>query len=164
MTTVIAPEPPDAADVLALFAASDAFSHALYPPESNHTVPGSAFDVPGARFLVARLGGRAVGCGGYIPSGAGCAEIKRMFVADAARGTGVGRALLAALEADARAAGLAMLRLETGVTSHAALRLYRAAGFVERGPFGDYRPDALSVFMEKPLGAAGLIAPAGHAT
>jgi putative acetyltransferase len=44
------------------------------------------------------------------------------------------------------------LRLETGIHQPEALGLYRAAGFVERGPFGPYRPDPLSVFMEKPLG------------
>jgi putative acetyltransferase len=54
--------------------------------------------------------------------------------------------------AGAAAEGAAVLRLETGAGSHAALALYRAAGFVERGPFGAYRPDPLSVFMEKPIG------------
>jgi putative acetyltransferase len=42
-------------------------------------------------------------------------------------------------------------RLETGVVSHAALALYRRAGFAEREPFADYGPDPLSVFMEKQL-------------
>jgi len=46
---------------------------------------------------------------------------------------------------------VAALRLETGVESHAALNLYTQAGFRKRGPFGDYREDPLSVFMEKEL-------------
>jgi putative acetyltransferase len=80
------------------------------------------------------------------------AEVKRMWTDGTARGRGVARAILAALEAAARTHGVAMLRLETGVDSHAALALYRSAGFVETGPFADYAPDPLSVFMERRLG------------
>ena len=43
------------------------------------------------------------------------------------------------------------LRLETGIKQDAAIRLYESAGFHRRGPFGSYRDDPLSVFMEKPL-------------
>lgn len=44
-----------------------------------------------------------------------------------------------------------MIRLETGVYQPEALALYGRAGYVERGPFGDYVADPLSVFMEKEL-------------
>jgi putative acetyltransferase len=44
-----------------------------------------------------------------------------------------------------------MLRLETGIKQEPAIRLYESAGFRRRGPFGSYRDDPLSVFMEKPL-------------
>ena len=74
-----------------------------------------------------------------------------MFVADAARGYGAGRALQQRIEETARCEGVRMLRLETGIKNAAALALYRGAGFRERGPFGSYRPDPLSVFMEKRL-------------
>ncbi|MEI9988161.1 MAG: GNAT family N-acetyltransferase [Aliidongia sp.] len=74
-----------------------------------------------------------------------------MWVAPAARGLGVSKALLAALEAAASAENISVLRLETGIVSHAALALYSAAGFERCGPFADYRPDPLSVFMEKAL-------------
>jgi putative acetyltransferase len=53
--------------------------------------------------------------------------------------------------AEAGGAGVEMLRLETGVVSHAALALYQKAGFQRREPFAGYRPDPLSVFMERPL-------------
>lgn len=151
MNFVIGPEPPDAPGLAPLFAGSDAFSAQWYPPESNHTVP--AGDLAGAQvtFLVARCGAYAVGCGAVIWHGSAYGELKRMFVADAARGMGVARALLAALEAAALKRGVMLLRLETGIHSHAALRLYRSAGFAERGPFDAYRPDPLSVFMEKRL-------------
>ncbi|MCP5368101.1 MAG: GNAT family N-acetyltransferase [Hyphomicrobiales bacterium] len=152
MTATIAAEDPDQPAVRALLAASDAYAAALYPAESNHLVDVAALGAAGARFLVARRGGQAVGCGAILPAGDGSAEIKRMWVEPAARGGGLGRHLLDALEAAARAAGIAVLRLETGVSQPAAIGLYRAAGFVDIPPFGDYRPDPLSLFMEKRLG------------
>jgi putative acetyltransferase len=57
--------------------------------------------------------------------------------------------VLTGLELTARHARLPFLRLETGIHNGDALALYRATGFVECEPFGDYKPDPLSVFMEK---------------
>jgi putative acetyltransferase len=74
-----------------------------------------------------------------------------MFVAPEARGLRLGRRLLDCIEEEARGEGLGWLRLETGIHQPEALGLYRSAGFVEREAFGDYRPDPLSVFMEKSL-------------
>ena len=79
-----------------------------------------------------------------------------MYAREAARGRGVARALLSQIEAEARAAGLGVLRLETGVRQLAALRLYEKAGFVGCDAFGDYAamPAAAtqtSVFLEKRL-------------
>jgi len=153
----VAEESPRQAALLALLEASDTFSAALYPPESNHMIDLSALEAPGVRFVVARDGeGAALGCGAVVPGGTGpdgarWAEVKRMFVDDAARGRGVGAAILGELERMAAADGNAMLRLETGVLSAGALALYRGAGFRDREPFGSYRPDPLSVFMEKRL-------------
>ncbi|MCB1331976.1 MAG: GNAT family N-acetyltransferase, partial [Maritimibacter sp.] len=79
-------------------------------------------------------------------------EVKSMFVAEAARGLGVGAALLDAVEAEARARGLPALMLETGNLLHAAHRLYARAGFTECGRFGDYPDAKTSLFMEKRLG------------
>jgi putative acetyltransferase len=147
----IRPEPPRQPEVEALLAASDAFSMALYPPESNHLVDVATLEQPGVTFLVARLAGRAVGCGAVVAKGAGWGEIKRMYVDEAARGTGAGAQLLARLEHEARARGLAVLRLETGIHNHAALKLYRRFGYAKRPPFGDYAEDPLSIFMERTL-------------
>jgi putative acetyltransferase len=77
------------------------------------------------------------------------AELKRMWVVPAARGQGISKAILADLESRARQAGIGALRLETGINNHEALRLYRRAGFRQCDPFADYKPDPLSVFMEK---------------
>jgi putative acetyltransferase len=80
----------------------------------------------------------------------GSAEVKSMFVVPAARGRGVGRLVLEAIEAAVRGR-VSALRLETGVKQLAAIRLYETAGFRRRGPFDSYTDDPLSVFMEKPL-------------
>jgi putative acetyltransferase len=73
-----------------------------------------------------------------------------MYVTPAARGRGVGRRVLGAIEAALRGQ-VTTLRLETGIHQDEAIRLYESAGFRRRGPFGNYRDDPLSVFMEKPL-------------
>ena len=83
-----------------------------------------------------------------------------MYVREAVRGRGVAPALLARLEAEARGAGLPLLRLETGDRQMAALRFYERSGFRRCGAFGDYAaqaPSAVvrSVFMEKRLAPAG---------
>ena len=147
----IAAENPDQPDVAALLDASDAYMASLYPAESNHMLDIASLQRPGVLFLVARLDGRAVGCGAVVSSGEGWAEVKRMFVAPAARGLKLGRQLLAQIETLASRNGEQLLRLEMGAEQPEALALYRSAGFVEIGPFGSYRPDPLSVFMEKEL-------------
>ena len=146
-------EDPRQPDILQLLAASDAHMAALYPAESNHMLDVAALQRPEVTFVVARADGRAVGCGAVVKSGEGWAEIKRMFVSPAARGQKLGRRLLEKLESLVVDQGVTLLRLETGVKQREALLLYRAAGFVETGPFGEYRPDPLSVFMEKPITA-----------
>jgi putative acetyltransferase len=150
----IARESPDQDEVRAMIRWLDAYMSALYPPESNHFLDMAALLKPNVRFFVAREGARGVGCGALVVQGAGGAfygEVKRMYVDPPLRGRGLGRLILDALEAEARAVGLACLRLETGPKQPEALGLYRRAGFAECGPFGDYAPDPLSVFMEKPL-------------
>lgn len=143
-------ETPDQPEVVALLEASEAFSAALYPAESNHILQLEELLAADIRFLVARRAGEAIGCGA-LRLGAESGELKRFFVAPEARGQGVGAALVAAIEAQARAESLSLLQLETGVYSAAAVALYRAAGFHPRGPFAPYGPDPWSVFMEKAL-------------
>jgi putative acetyltransferase len=149
----IAPESPLQDDVRALFAQSDAFSAALYPPDSNHTLDAEALAQPAVRFLVARVDGAAVGCVAVVLGDVGEAELKRMFVAAHVRRQGIAARLLCAIEAVARREGVRLLRLETGVSSAAAVGLYRRSGYGERGPFGSYRCDPLSIFMERDLQA-----------
>jgi putative acetyltransferase len=127
----------------------DGYQGTLYPPTSVHTVSADAMKTSGAIFFIARRAGTAVGCGAYLRCNSRDGELKRMFVLPEARGLGIGRRILEALEKHARSAGLQRLRLETGVAQPEALRLYARAGYVRCQRFGDYPDDPLSVFMEK---------------
>ncbi|WP_029010127.1 GNAT family N-acetyltransferase, partial [Azospirillum halopraeferens] len=116
-----------------------------------HLLDPATLAAPDVRFFVARRDGTAVGCGALrVDDAAGYGEVKRMYVHPNARGAGIGRRLLARLEAQAAAEGLASVCLETGTEQPEALALYRAAGFRERGPFGGYPASPSSVFLEKP--------------
>jgi putative acetyltransferase len=144
-------ENPAQSDVAELLRHGEAFSASLYPPESSHHLPLDALRRPEARFFVARdTKGTALATGALVLHD-GWAEIKRMWVEEAARGRGIARRVLNVLIGQAASAGIEILRLETGVASHAALALYEKTGFKRRAPFGDYRPDPLSVFMERPV-------------
>jgi putative acetyltransferase len=148
---VIRQEDPARPEIVALLRNGEAHSTNLYPAESNHHLPLDALRSPAVRFLVARdADGRALATGAVVLQD-GWAEIKRMWVEEEGRGQGIARRILDALIETAREAGVAVLRLETGVASHAALAFYERTGFGRRAPFADYRPDPLSVFMEKRL-------------
>lgn len=104
-------------------------------------------------FVVAWLDDKPVGCGAMRRLDPTTAELKRMYVAQAARGQGIGLAVLDTLEAEARRLGVRRLVLETGPRQPAALVLYEHAGFVEIPPFGEYEASPFSVFMAKDLTA-----------
>jgi len=147
---MLAIESPRQPEVQRMLEALDAYQSTLYPPESNHFLDVEGLAAPNVRFIVARRGGVAVGCGA-LRIDVGYGELKRMYVVPAARGHRLGRLILDRIEAEARRAGLLCLRLETGIHQPEALALYRAAGYAEREAFGEYAADPLSVFMEKIL-------------
>ena len=134
--------------------AESVLAHALlqrYYAELDERFPGG-FDVtrtvaapsdelraPRGAFLVARLDGVPVACGAVRKLGPDAAEIKRMWVAPAARRRGVARALLGALEDAARTLGSAVVRLDTAATLGEALGLYRSAGYIEIPAYNDNR-------------------------
>ena len=122
----------------------------MYPAESNHLLGLDELAQPAIRFFVARRDGAPVACGA-LRIDAGYGEIKRMYVMPEARGQGLGRAILARIEDEARHRGLRLLRLETGIRQAEALALYHASGYKNCAPFGEYRSDPLSRFMEKQL-------------
>ena len=92
---------------------------------------------PAGLLLVARVDGRAVGCGALKLHGERPVELKRMWVAPDARGLGVGRRLLGALEDAARARGARVARLETNRSLVEAIAMYRSSGYREVEPFND---------------------------
>lgn len=147
----VALERADQPDVVALIEQLDAYQSALYPAESNHLVDVSALVQANVLFAVARsANGQAQGCGAVLLLPA-YGEVKRMFVLPTARGQGVAQQVLTFLEAQAAQRGCRLLRLETGIHQHEALRFYERAGYRFCERFGDYPVDPLSVYMEKPL-------------
>lgn len=144
-------EDPATPEVITLLEDGDAYGASLYPAESNHFLPLDALRADNVHFVVARDEHNSALGTGAIALAQGWAELKRMWVVPEARGKGLSKAILGDLEARARGAGFALLRLETGIANHEALALYERCGFIRRGPFGDYREDPLSVFMEKRL-------------
>lgn len=154
----IAAERPDQPDVVALLDALDRYLAGLYEPEANHILGVPELLRPEVSFLVAREAGRPVGCGAVRRMAAEpdsglprYGEVKRMMVDPRARGLGVGRRLLDALEARLRRDGYAVAALETGKDQAEAVRLYERAGYRRRGVFGGYPDNGLSVFYAKAL-------------
>jgi putative acetyltransferase len=143
-------------DVRTLIFELDSELAVAYPPEQMHGLTLRSLFEPHVQFFIARQGDAAVGCGG-VAFFDGFAEVKRMYVREAARGEGAAQVLLAHLEDVARAAGVPVLRLETGVRQPAAIRLYERFGFRPCAAFGPYitmAPSAVknSLFYEKHLG------------
>ena len=154
MTTAaltVAPVAVDHPDALRLIAESEAESAARYAPEHRFAFSPAALIAAGTFFVLARdVAGAALGAGGFAPL-AGHGELKRIVTTRAARGRGVGRAVVAALEAEAMRRGLRLMRLETGRESPDAIALYARCGYAPCGPFGGYVENDSSVFMEKRL-------------
>src|SRR5215470_7519986 len=114
---------------------------ALYPePGATHFQLNTQEVADGrGTFLVVYRDAAPVGCGALRLLDSHTAELKRMYVSPTARGRGLGRRLVAALEAEARALGVRRLVLETGVRQVAALALYRTTGFHPIPLYGEYR-------------------------
>ena len=115
------------------------------------SLPGKYAPPKGALLLARRIDGEPLGCVAMRPmSEDGCCEMKRLYVAPAARGSGVGLALVEAIVAAARHAGYREMRLDTLPTMTTALWLYERQGFVRIEPYYD-TPIAGTVFLAKRL-------------
>jgi DNA-binding MarR family transcriptional regulator/GNAT superfamily N-acetyltransferase len=121
-----------------------------FDPVHSHTASVADLTPPAGLLLVATLHGEPAGCGALRFHGDAPAELKRMWVAPARRGLGLGRRLLTELEAHAAAHGVRVLRLETNRSLAEAISMYRTAGYREVAPFND-EPYAHHWF-EKTLG------------
>lgn len=148
----VSPEPLDAPDSRRLLRALDDYLNGLYRPDENF-LDLPAEDVSDGRgaFLVARQDGVAIGCGAVRRLSPTTGEVKRMFVDGAVRGGGLGRRILAELEAWAAAAGLTRLVLEAGDRQTEAIRFYERSGFRPIPCFGEYADAPLSRCFEKQL-------------
>jgi len=119
------------------FAELDSRFDAGFDPEVSIPALDHELIEPAGLLLVARLRGEPVGCGALKFHGAGPAELKRMWIAPATRGLGVGRRMLAELEHHARTRGVGVVRLETNRNLREAIGLYRASGYAEVPAFND---------------------------
>ena len=109
------------------------------------------FEPPGGAFVVGWDGEEPVACGGIIRYDETTAEIRRMYVAPSARGRGLSRAVLEALENEARQLGYEFVRLETGDRQPEAIKLYASSGFEPIPRYGPFADDPRSVCFEKRL-------------
>ncbi len=143
------PSDPEAA---MLIAELNELLDGIYQPEDNHFSLDPS-DVANGRglFLVARRACSPIGCGALRMTDDGRGEIKRMYVRPEARGKGVGRAILALLEEEARRLGATGLVLEMGDRQPGAQALYTAAGFTPIPCWGEYLATPQSVCLGKDL-------------
>jgi GNAT superfamily N-acetyltransferase len=162
MPAVITTERPDTPDALRLIDELQTHLESFYPPESRHGFSVKRLIAEGVAFFVLRADGRAdghpAGCGGIKLVSTEYGELKRMYVRPEFRGAGFGELLVEHLAAYARANGVTLLRLETGIHQRAAIRLYERLGFRRIPPFGPYTNDPVSLCYEKalPQDAAGV--------
>ena len=138
---VVGREPADAADAVWCL---DAYYRELtrrfdagFDPANGKPVGVEDMTPPRGWLFLARLDGRPVGCGALVRLSAKECEIKRMWTAPEARGLGVAKRLIAAIEAQAGEAGLTTLRLDTNRALKEAQALYRKLGFVEIARYND---------------------------
>ena len=120
-------------------------------PGSDHALDIDQLRNPDIRFWSVWRGSELVGTGAWWLFEPGHAELKSMHVVSAARGQGIGGAVVRHLIDDAAAHGIARMSLETGSWDYfaPAVALYRRHGFVECEPFGAYVPDRNSIFMTR---------------
>ena len=120
-----------------------------FDPGDTIVADAHQLEPPSGVFVVGRLAGATVACGGVQTIGDGIGEIKRMWVSPDVRGQRIGPRLLAELEDHARRLGHRVVRLDTNSTLVEAVAMYRRADYVEIGRYNDNPyPDH---FFEKEL-------------
>ena len=137
----IAREPPDSAEARSCLTQYFRELGARFEGGFHHDKEGLAdaaeIAPPAGYFVLARLDGEPIGCGGLKRIDEATGEIKRVWTAPEARGMGVARRMLHTLEAAARDMGLERLRLDTNRALKEAHALYRKEGFQEIARFND---------------------------
>jgi putative acetyltransferase len=150
----IAPDDPRAEDVRALLARHLEFARAASPPEQVFALDTDGLLDPAVTFFSYRAGGDLLAVGALKELDARHGELKSMHTAEAARGRGIGAAMVAHLVAVARSRGYLRVSLETGSMAEfaPARSLYQRAGFRVCGPFADYPLTPHSTFMTRTIG------------
>ncbi len=154
---MISADDPRAPDVRALLARHLEFARATTPPEGVFALDVDDLLDPAVTFFSYRESGTLLAVGALKQLDETHAELKSMHTAEAARGQGIGRAMVEHLIEEARSRGVTRVSLETGsMPAFAPARsLYAKTGFTPCGPFGDYPASATSSFMTMELSAAG---------
>jgi putative acetyltransferase len=131
-------------------------ARALYPElhASKAPWPANAPLQEGGTYVVAYLNGLPLACGALRPIDSETAEVKRMYVQRDHRRRGLGRAVLAYLQREARRLGYKRLLLQTGYKQLTSIAVYESFGFHRIPPFGEYKNDPTSVCYELYLSQA----------
>ena len=124
----------------------DALMQNLYPPEANQLIAPEAMFGEGRRVFACYHGERLFGTVGIVFAD-DYVELKRLYVAPAARGQGLSRRLMDKVFALATACGYSQIKLETGARQPEALGLYRNLGFVSCEAFGEHPDHPASLFL-----------------
>ena len=146
----LSPKRPDVAELLRL---SSEYVASLYPSNIKQLEGPEELARANVCFIGAFAEGKLVGIGAAktIREQETYGEIKRLYVLPEYRGQGVSRKIMDALEQHLAGQGISLVRLETGVRQTQSIGLYTSAGYSKRAPFGEYKSNASSVFMEKEL-------------
>jgi GNAT superfamily N-acetyltransferase len=148
----IAHRPYDHPDTQQLVERINAYYVDIYGGRDRDPTDAEQFVPPAGLFLVGYLDGVPVACGGWRRRPDATVEIKRMYVADEARGRGLARAMLAELERTAAGAGAQRIVLNTGYRQGEAMALYQSSGYVRTDErFGVYGPIEGAHFFTKDL-------------
>lgn len=141
-------------DVNTLIQLSRRYMAELYPPESIHQQDPQQLLAADTYFIGAYLERKLLGIGAVktVDVSPPYGEIKNLFVDPRQRGQGASRLIMNALEQSLINNNIVLCRLETGPGQAESIGLYQSLGFQQCPPYGDYKPDPLSVFMEKELG------------
>jgi putative acetyltransferase len=151
MTITVSPEDPRSPEVQELL---NAFVEEVRHRYESAPADVGFFDpalvsVPKSAFLVARVEGRAVGCGALVPMEDDIVEIKRMFVHPHERGHGIAKKILDRLQSLAQEFDYDRIRLETGTKQPESIALYGKSGFYRVPNFPPFENDNTAVCFEK---------------
>ena len=140
-------------DVEALIQLSRQYQAERYPPESIHQEDPQLLLAKNIYFIGAYLQQTLLGIGAVkiFDASPHYGEIKNLFVDPRYRGQGASRIIMSALEQYLIDRKIMLSRLETGPAQLESIGLYKGLGYLECPPYGDYKPDPLSVFMQKEL-------------